>query len=767
MGTRSLQWCGTIMLGLAMTLTGCEKKADSPPIKVGAIFSVTGPASFLGAPEEKTAKMLVDKINRAGGIDGRKIELIVRDSGSKPENALSLAKQLIDEQKVLAIIGPSTSGETMAIKDLCQETKTILLSCAAAETIVNPVASYVFKTAPNDSDAARWIFKTIKDRGISKVGVIASNDGFGKAGNDQLAKLAPEYAITIAISEIYDKQESDLTGVLTKLKGAGVAAVINWSIVPAQSMVAKNMKQIGLDVPLFQSHGFGNIKYAALGGEACNGTLLPCGRILVADVLPDNHPQKAVLTAYKNDYESQFKEDVSTFGGHPYDAILILTEAIKKAGSTDREKVRDAMENLKGVVGTAGIFNFSPQNHGGLGMDAFEMLTVKDGKFALAALASTALPTGTGAAATPTATPTATKGPAVKVGAIFSITGPASFLGAPEAKTAEMLVANINAAGGINGSPIQLLIKDSGGKPETTISLAKQLIDEDKVLAIVGPSTSGESMAIKSLCQENKTLLISCAAAETIVNPVASYVFKTPQKDSDAAKRIFQAMKAKGISKVGVITSNDGFGMAGKAQIEKLAPEDGISVAISETYDKQESDLTGVLTKLKGQNVQAVINWSIVPAQAMVAKNMRQIGLNVPLYQSHGYGNIKYVQAGGEAANGTIFPCGRLLVADVLPDNHPQKTLLVKYKNDYEAKYKEDVSTFGGHAYDAILILTEAMKKAGSNEPAKVRDALENLKGVVGTAGIFNFSPEDHGGLTIDAFELLTVKEGKFAVYKD
>jgi branched-chain amino acid transport system substrate-binding protein len=374
---------GVSVMVVALGFSGCEKAPEAAPIKVGAIFAVTGGASFLGAPEAKTAEMLVEKINQAGGINGQKIQLIVKDSGSKPENAISLAKQLIDEERVLAIIGPSTSGETMAIKNICQEGKTVLISCAAAEDIVNPVASYVFKVAPKDSDAVRCIYKTMKEKGISKIGVIASNDGFGMAGKAQLEKLAAEKGITIAISEAYDKQATDLTDVLTKIKGQNVQAVVNWSIVPAQSLVAKNMKQIGFDVPLFQSHGFGNIKYVQAGGEAVNGTLLPCGRILIAQSLPNDHPQKAVLMAYKNDYEGRYKEDVSTFGGHPYDAILVLTEAIKKAGSTDREKVRDAIENLTGLVGTAGIFNFSSKDHNGLTMDAFEILTVKDGQFTI------------------------------------------------------------------------------------------------------------------------------------------------------------------------------------------------------------------------------------------------------------------------------------------------------------------------------------------------------------------------------------------------
>ena len=352
----------------------------------------------------------------------------------------------------------------------------------------------------------------------------------------------------------------------------------------------------------------------------------------------------------------------------------------------------------------------------------------------------------------------------IKVGAILAVTGGASFLGAPESKTLEMLVEETNAAGGIDGHPVELIIKDSQASAEKAISFARQLIEEEQVLAIVGPSTSGESMAIKDICQEAQTILLSCAAAETIVNPVASYVFKTPQKDSYAAIRIFQTMQEMGISKIGVVVGNTGFGNGGKAQLEKYAPEYGIEIAIAEVYDRAATDLTGVLTKLKARGVEAVVNWSIVPAQSIVAKNMRQLGMDVPLFQSHGFGNIKYVEAAGEAAEGIIFPCGRLLVADVLAAGHPQKDLLVKYKSDYESRYNEDVSTFGGHAYDAFLILKAAIEIAGSVEMSAVRGAIESLQGVVGTAGVFNMSPSDHNGLGLDSFEMLTVKDGKFVV---
>jgi branched-chain amino acid transport system substrate-binding protein len=373
----------------------------------------------------------------------------------------------------------------------------------------------------------------------------------------------------------------------------------------------------------------------------------------------------------------------------------------------------------------------------------------------LAALMMASLTVGAAGAAEP-----------LKIGAILSVTGPASFLGAPEAKTLEMLVEETNKKGGILGRKVELIIKDSGASPEKAFSFAKQLIEENKVFAIIGPSTSGESMKIKSVAEEAKTLLLSCAAAEVIVNPVAKYVFKTPQSDKDAVIKIFQQMKKMKISKIAVLSSNTGFGNAGKAQIEKLAPEYGITILANEVYDKAASDLTAEVTKVKAANVQAILNWSIEPAQSIAIKNARQIGIKVPIFQSHGFGNIKYVETAGVAAEGVLFPAGRLLVADVLPKNHPQKAVLAKYKKDYESRYKEDVSTFGGHAYDAYVILEKAIEKAKSTDKEAVRAAIEQLKGVVGTGGVFNFSSTDHNGLNVDAFEMLTVSKGKFAILK-
>ncbi|MBU0943403.1 MAG: ABC transporter substrate-binding protein [Proteobacteria bacterium] len=351
----------------------------------------------------------------------------------------------------------------------------------------------------------------------------------------------------------------------------------------------------------------------------------------------------------------------------------------------------------------------------------------------------------------------------IKIGAILAQTGPASFLGGPEAKSLQMLVDSINAKGGINGHTIKLIIKDSATDPAKAISFTRQLIEEEKVFAIIGPSTSGESLKVKSICEENKTILISCASAELIVNPVFKYVFKTAPSDSFGAQKIFMTMNAMNISKVAVVTGNTGFGKAGKGQLKKLAPEYGITIVEEETYDKNATDLTALITKIKSNpEIQAVINWSIVPAQAIIAKNMRQSGWDVPLFQSSGFANIKYVQAAGAAAEGIIFPASRVIGAEELSPG-PVRDFLLSYKTAYESKYGEDISTFAGHTYDAMLLLAKAIETAGPDSE-KARDALEEIKGFIGTAGEFNFSATDHCGLGIDAFVMFTVKNGQFSM---
>ena len=268
-----------------------------------------------------------------------------------------------------------------------------------------------------------------------------------------------------------------------------------------------------------------------------------------------------------------------------------------------------------------------------------------------------------------------------KIGAVFAITGPASWLGEPERNTVVMAAEMINDDGGINGIPIELFIEDTVGDETKSVNAVKKLINSDDVLAIIGPSRSGCTMAVIPIVEKAQMPLISCAAAAAIVDPVKKWVFKTPQLDSHAVDRIYGHMNKTGIKNIAIISGTTGFGNQGREQLKSLAGDYGINIVADETYGPADADMTAQLTKIRGTNAEALVNWSIVPAQIIVAKNMRQLGMDIPLYQSHGFGNIKYVQAGGEAAEGIIFPAGRLLAADTVPSSHPQKKVLTQYKS--------------------------------------------------------------------------------------
>ncbi len=353
------------------------------PYKVGAVFAVTGPASWLGEPEKNTVKMIEEEINANGGINGRPLEIIVEDTVGEEAKTVLAVKKLITREKVCAIVGPSRSGTTMAVVPIAERYKVPLISCAAAEAIIKPVKKWVFKTPQSDADAVRRIYEKCQEMKIDKIAIMSGTTGFGKAGRDQLKKLAAEYGMTIVADETYGPKDTDMTAQLTKIKATKAQAIVNWSIVPAQTTVIKNRSQLGIKIPLFQSHGFGNVKYARTAGAAADGVMCPAGRLLAVDTLPDDNPQKALLAKYKKDYETKFKADASTFGGHAFDAIMLVVEALKAVGD-DKAKIRDYIENKKGFVGTGGIFNFSATDHVGLDKTAFEMLMVKDGNFVVA-----------------------------------------------------------------------------------------------------------------------------------------------------------------------------------------------------------------------------------------------------------------------------------------------------------------------------------------------------------------------------------------------
>ena len=372
------------LVAIAALVFAAHAQAQKEPIKIGAFVSATGPAAFLGDPERKTLELYVEKINAGGGVLGRRLKLISYDSAGDAEKARTFVKRLIEEDKVDAIVGGSTTGETMAVIPLVEQAGVPFISLAGAVVIVEPVKKWVFKTPHTDRMACEKIFVDMKARNISKIGLISGSGGFDKSMRAQCLEVAKNYGIGIVADETYGAKDTDMTAQLTKMRqNAQIQAVLNAGFGAGPAILTKNFRQIGMTVPLYQSHGVASKEFIKLAGDAANGVRLPAAALLVAKSLPFSDPQKKVVVAYEHEFESRYHQDVSTFGGHAYDGLYLVVDAMKKAHSTDKARVRDAIESTRGWMGVDGEFNLSPKDHMGLDLSAFRMLEIKNGDWTL------------------------------------------------------------------------------------------------------------------------------------------------------------------------------------------------------------------------------------------------------------------------------------------------------------------------------------------------------------------------------------------------
>jgi branched-chain amino acid transport system substrate-binding protein len=372
-----------IVAGAALTLAAFGAIA-ADPIKIGSVLSVTGPAAFLGDPELKTLQMYVEDINKKGGVLGRPLQLVHYDDGSDASKANGFTKRLIEDDKVDVLVGGTTTGATMSAAPLVEKAGIPFISLAGAVVIVEPTKKWIFKTPHTDRMAAEKVFEDMKKRGITKVALLSETSGFGGSGKKETEGVAAKYGMTLVANETYGPKDTDMSPQLTKIKGTpGVEAVFIFGLGQGPAIATKNYKQLGINLPLYHAHGVASEEFIKLAGPAAEGVRLPAAALLVADKLPANDPQKPVAQGYTKAFNDKWKTDVSTFGGHAYDGLMIAVDAIKRAGSTDKAKVRDAIEATKGYVGTGGIVNMSPTDHMGLDLSSFRMLEIKNGDWSL------------------------------------------------------------------------------------------------------------------------------------------------------------------------------------------------------------------------------------------------------------------------------------------------------------------------------------------------------------------------------------------------
>ncbi len=390
MGMNTIKLVGVFLLAMVMAMA-------SPPvfgadtIRIGAFFDLSGPASFIGTPTKLVAQMVVAKINKEGGINGRQIELIIGDTQGNPAKAATIAKKFIYKDKVVAIIGPTRTGTGMNVKKIVQKAGIPTFMTVGGDPVImggkfGPY-SYIFKSPQRSSVAVKRLFAYLKSKGLAKVALLYAADGFGKDGARWVKKLAPKYGLQIVAEESFGSRDTDMTSQLTNTKNAKPDAIVAWTIGPAGSILSKNKIQLGISLPLFQCHGLPGPKYIELAGQASEGDRMPATKLMIADQLSNSDPQKTTIQEFVRLYTEVYHYDrefpINTHSGYAWDAITIVANAMKRVG-TDRDALRAAIEKTSGYIGISGIYSISKADHNGLDIDSMVVVEVKNGKFVLA-----------------------------------------------------------------------------------------------------------------------------------------------------------------------------------------------------------------------------------------------------------------------------------------------------------------------------------------------------------------------------------------------
>jgi branched-chain amino acid transport system substrate-binding protein len=355
------------------------------PIKIGAPLALTGPASLLGDPQKKTFELVMPKINAEGGVLGRKVEVVMYDTGSEAKNMVTFTKRLIDEDKVDIIIGGTSTGETMAVAPIIDQAGIAMISQGGASVVIDPVKKWLFKTPHTDTMAVSKVYEDMKKNNLTKVGLIAGDGGFDKSCIANAEALAKKYGMQIVGNETVGRGDTDFTPQLTKLKNApGIQAILFCGFGQSSVIVNKNYRQLGLtNIPFYHNHGSCSKTVVNESGGGMEGVKLPCPAVVAAEKLPDSDPNKKAAMAYVGPYKEKYKEEAPIFGAHVYDALMIFVDAAKRAGSADRAKLRDAIEHTTNLAASAGTYNMSPTDHMGLKLSDFKMLQVKNGDWSV------------------------------------------------------------------------------------------------------------------------------------------------------------------------------------------------------------------------------------------------------------------------------------------------------------------------------------------------------------------------------------------------
>lgn len=398
----------------------------------------------------------------------------------------------------------------------------------------------------------------------------------------------------------------------------------------------------------------------------------------------------------------------------------------------------------------------------------------------LVACGPTASPGGGAAAGKPAASSPATSPPAssaspapaakpsggeLRIGVNLELSGPASVWGQPQLNALQLLADDINARGGINGQQIRLIAYDNESNESKSLVVTKRLVEEDRVLAVIGGGTTPTTMPIVPYANEQEVPVVSIGSANAIIEPIQErrWIFKTPSNTRDIVTRMLRFLESRGWTRIGFMSVNNAYGDAGRAEFEKAVAGRPFEVVAWEKFGATDTDMKPVLTRIRAQNPQVIVVWAIPPAASIVDKNYQELGLTIPLIHDHGASSYVYHELSGGANEGMYVVSVKSMVAAQLPDNDPVKPVALAYVRDYEAKYNKLAGGVDAMTYDALLLISRALERSGPDR-AKLRDALESLQNVAGATGVFNLSPTDHNGLSDKDLVIVQIRDGKWVL---
>ena len=356
----------------------------------------------------------------------------------------------------------------------------------------------------------------------------------------------------------------------------------------------------------------------------------------------------------------------------------------------------------------------------------------------------------------------------IKIAGIFALTGRAAHIGTAQKDAVLLAIDETNQQGGINGRMLEMVMADTESNPTKAVMALKKILESQDVVAIIGPTLTGTAMAMRGFIEKEKIPTFMHSGGDVILkapldkkNPTSmpKWTFKSPYKAADAMGKICQYMKKHGIKKIGFIYSNEGFGKDGVRNVKVQAPKYGVEIVAQEAFQPKDIDMTAQLTRINAKGVDAIIAWTVGPAMGIIAKNIKQLGIKAPLFECHGAGDPIFWKVAGESGEGVMMPSTKIVVGDQLPDSDIQKKKILDYVKAYQTKFNREPGTMVAYGADAAFIIVDAIKKVGPDR-AKIRDAIENTRGYVGISGIYNISPQDHNGLSMDDIVMIEATKG-------